>query len=147
MPRLITLLFLDSMVKLRLSEEEDPRGPESTPSSRWPLGVKVQILGSGGSRTEGDQYFTQTHTCIHILKYVYTVGRDFAKSAQSWNYYKFNCPEVHLICRKQKEASQEKHILKLRKTEKCQAHESLWEVFYIFRKSQMFESLKNQDVS
>lgn len=47
LPRLITLLFLESAAKLRLSEERDPLEPEQPPSSRWPLGVRVQILGSG----------------------------------------------------------------------------------------------------
>lgn len=47
LPRLITLLFLESAVKLRLSEEWDPLELEQPPSSRWPFGVSVQILGSG----------------------------------------------------------------------------------------------------
>lgn len=47
LPRLITLLFLESMAKLRLSEEYDPLELEQPPSSRWPFGVSVQILGSG----------------------------------------------------------------------------------------------------
>lgn len=47
LPRLITLLFLESAVKLGLSEERDPLELEQPPSSRWPLGVSVQILGSG----------------------------------------------------------------------------------------------------
>lgn len=79
LPRLITLLFLDSMAKLRLSEEYDPLGPEREPSSRWPFGVRVQILGSGVNVKE-PLFLVECVVFFHIL----TIGPCKFSSFLKW---------------------------------------------------------------